>query len=343
MFYPVPRHGIERHGDAWAEPSHLISNGPFCLQKWIRGERLTLVRNSAYFGRFRGNLTHVEFHLREVWSPVHELQAYRADQLDILLLQPEIYQAREQHVEEYRQAESSTTYSLAFGRMRPPFADRRVRRALSLALDQDDFARQTTPGYFMPASGGFVPSGFPGHSPGIGLPFDPQRARTLLAEAGYPDGKGFPRTELLTPQAHLRQAKVLQSFWHQHLAIRVDLKVMDWTEFLEQRPQASMFLVGWGAYFYADPDYFLRVGVHALAEWWRHPDYEGLIQEASRIREQGERLRRYKQADRILAEEAPILPLLYRVDNYLVKPWVKTARHVYLPHASWTDVILEPH
>lgn len=343
IFYPVPRHIVKRHGKAWAEPSHLVSNGPFRLDDWIPGERMTLVRNPHYFGGFPGNLAQVEITLREAWSPVDELAAYRADQVDILLLQPETYHARHQYPEEYRQAESPTTYFLGFGSMQIPFADRRVRRVLSLAIDREDLARQTTPGYFAPATGGFVPAGVPGHSPGIGLPFDPERARMLLGEAGHPGGKGFPRVDLLTPRAHLKQAKVLQGLWERHLGIKVNLDVREWGDFFRQQGQAALYLVGWGAYFYSDPDYFLRVGVHTVAEWWQHPGYEGLIQEAMRIRDQAERVRLYRQADRILIDEAPILPLLYRVDNYLVKPWVKTPLPVYLPHAAWTDVTLEPH
>ena len=86
---------------------------------------------------------------------------------------------------------------LQFDVSRPPFDDVRVRRAFVLATDREALVKAARPDCF-PATGGFVPPGMPGHSPGIGLPYDPGQARRLLAEAGYPGGQGFPVVECLT-------------------------------------------------------------------------------------------------------------------------------------------------
>jgi ABC-type oligopeptide transport system substrate-binding subunit len=336
--FPLPAHVISRHGDAWTEPDHIVSNGPFYLQDWIPGKRITLVRNPRYVGRFRGNLTAVEFTLQDKWSPVDQLEAYRNESADIVELSQETVYARRQYPETYQQAEYARTVIVAFGAAQPPFHDRGVRRALSLAVDQDDVAKLTNPGLDVPATGGFLPPGFPGHAPGIGLPFDPEKARRLLAEAGFPEGKGFPQVELLTSESRVKHAELLRRSWEAQLGIQIDVNAMAWASLGENWREKHLFLVGWAA-IYPDPDYFLRVGVHDLARWWKHPQYETLIQDAARFSDPRERLRLYRRADRILMEEAAIVPLVHSADHYLIKPWLT----VDPTRFRFKDAILLPH
>jgi oligopeptide transport system substrate-binding protein len=336
----VPRHVVERYGKAWIEPDHLVTNGPFCLQDWKVGESITLLRNPAYFGRFRGNLSEVTFISPHGVSPRDKLAAYRAGRVDSLNLTPEIYHARQQHAAEYHHAKPLETRFLGFGLVESPFRDRRVRQAVGLAIDREELANQVLNGQGIPATGGLLPPGFPGHSPDIGLPYDPERARRLLAEAGYPDGKDFPPVELLSSGEFFHGIdQALQRFWAEQLGIQVKLKTMAWAEFLEHQRQSPLFLVGWSPD-YPDPDYFLRAGVRSLASFWRHMGYERLIQAATRSTDQVERLRLYQQADRILMEKAAIVPTVYPADHSLVKPWLKNiVGNEYL----LKNVIIEPH
>ena len=100
---------------------------------------------------------------------------------------------------------------MAFDVRRAPFDDPRVRRAFAYALDRETLAGVTLGGYFSPASGGLVPPGMPAHSPGIGLPYSPERARDLLAEAGYPGGRGFPTVDFVSAPARGAACKHLHT------------------------------------------------------------------------------------------------------------------------------------
>ena len=215
---PVPRHVVENHGKAWTALDNLVSNGPFRLDSWQQGERMVLVRNSEYRGRFAGNVQQIEL-LPVEWSVA--LKMYEDDGLDILdlglLPPPEMDRAWQRHAGEYLSVPWLETIFVAFDTSRPPFDDVRVRQAFALATDRDMLGNVMGRGYGFPATGGFMPPGMPGHSPGIGLPCDLQQAQRLMAEAGYPAGKGFPVIKAVTPGERELLSKNLQAQWQENL------------------------------------------------------------------------------------------------------------------------------
>jgi ABC-type oligopeptide transport system substrate-binding subunit len=345
--YPVPRHVVEVHGDAWIELENIVTNGPFRLVSWDRGESLVLERNPTYHGRFTGNLQGVEclFHSGQ---PTRSLRQYEEDQVDICgdLPLADLARARQQFAGEYVSKPWLITDFLGFDLRRPPFDDQRVRRALALATDRETLADVILRGYAFPATGGLVPPGMPGHSPEIGLPYNPKAARRLLAEAGYPDGHGFPAVECLARDdpGHDQACEYLQSLWLENLGIDVDWKLVEWGPFYdlfsERTPQ--LWMVGWYAD-YPDPDDFLRIPWWLRLSGWQNQAYDELVESARRVLDQPERMGMYQQADRMLVEEAPLVPLCYGRFHMLMKPWVKELFTSSLKWWSWKDIILEPH
>jgi ABC-type oligopeptide transport system substrate-binding subunit/DNA-binding SARP family transcriptional activator len=335
--FPLPRHVVERLETTWTDPAHLVTNGPFQLQDWQPGELVTLVRNPTYFRPFLGNINQVSISQKRL-PPADQLESYRDGKVDLISLNMETYPARFQHIDEYHQVDAGRTYLLGFGLAKSPFRDRRIRQALGMVIDKNELAKQTMHGFDMPVTGGLLPPSFPGHSPGIGLPYNPERARRLLAEAGYPDGKGFPRTELLTINARVRYAQILQRLWEHHLGIHIQPKVVAWEDFHPNFRQATLFIIGWVAP-NPTPYNYLRDGARYLAGYWQNEEFDQLFQKAVSMSDLDERLRLYRQADRILMKEAAILPLFYRVDHYLVKPWLKIPLQDY----SLKDAIIAPH
>ena len=344
--YPVPRHVVETHGEAWAEVENIVTNGPFRLEAWQRGQSMVLARNPEYHSQFMGNVQRVKLFL--LADPSAQLEMYETDGLDIfnlLRLPPqETGRTRQRHAEEYVSAPSLGTMYMGFDVSRPPFDDVRIRRAFVLATDRERLADVVLRGHLFPATGGFVPPGMPGHSAGIGLPHDPEQARQLLAGAGYPGGQGFSTVDLLTFRSLEPQIEYLLAQWQEILGIEITWETMEYGAFLNRmdKEPPHMFLSGWTAD-YSDPDNFLRVSPSQRYSRWRNEVYDRLLEEARQITDQEERMKLYGQADRILVQEAAIMPLAYMRLHLLVKPWVRKLPTSAIKHWFWKDVIIEPH
>lgn len=351
--YPVPRHVVAAHGPAWTSIDTIVTNGPFRLESWQPGQGMTLVRNPDYRGRRTGNVERVELTFFSRWSVGLDtypgLADYEADRLDRLVLAnlppAEREQVRQWHAGEYLSGPWLVTSLVRFDVRRPPFDDVRVRQALAHAADREGIADVTARGFVFPATGGFVPPGMAGHSEGIGLRYDPDRARQLLAEAGYPDGRGFPAVEmLLTSPNNAPASEALAAQWRENLGIAITPRMIGFAA-LQERMAADppqVLLEGWLAD-YPDPDGFLRVGLHHYPTGWHDDTYEHLIGTARRATDQSERMKLYTQADQTLMEAAVILPVFYSRFHLLVKPWVKRFPTSAVCLWFWKDVVIEPH
>jgi len=343
--FPVPRHVVELHGEAWAEPENIVTCGPFRLEAWQPGELMTLARNPDYPGRFSGNLECVELLLSDL-EPTVSLKMYERDRLDVVDVTAfEVDRMRQRYAGEYRRFPQLVTAYLQFDVSRPPFDDIRVRQAFALATDREALIKAARPNCF-PATGGFVPLGMPGHLPGIGLPWDLRRARQLLTEAGYPSGQGFPVVECVarTDQADLGEN--LQAQWEENLGVKIKWETVEWQAILarlgEQVPH--LLIMGWMAD-YPDPDNFLRARIDHIQHQsgWRNKGYDSLVKQAQRSLDQGERIELYGEAEQILAEEVPIMPIFHTSVQLLVKPWVTRFPTTGLREWFFKDVIIKSH
>jgi len=345
LLYPVPRHAVEKYGEAWTEPGNIVTNGPFRLESWQPAERLVVVRNPEYHGRFPGNLQRVELTLESTMNCPAMLGRYEADEEDVLELPPvEMDLVRYRHPGEYFQAPSAGIGFLLFDMTRAPFDDPRVRRAFGHALDRETLADVALRGYYSPALGGMIPPGVPGHSPNVGLPFDAEQARRLLAEAGYPGGRGFPETEFSYAVYSFGTAGFFQTQWRENLGVEVKLKELPWREYTlsVREPPTSVFAVGWAAD-YPDPDNILRLGLRAYRTVHPGEAFLSLVEKAGQSTHQEQRMAIYQEADRILVEQALVVPLFYNRYNFLLKPWVKRYPTSPVREAFWNEVVLEAH
>jgi ABC-type oligopeptide transport system substrate-binding subunit len=339
--FPLPRHVVEAHGKAWTHVGNIASNGPFQLLSWAPGASMVLVRNTGYSGPYTGNVERVELSLASDWSS--QLEMYEADRLDVIKLSElplaERDRARQRHAGEYRSLPGLHTLYVGFGVTRPPFDDLRVRQAFALAVDKEALAEAQIRGAPSPATGGYVPPGMPGHSPGIGLPYDPERSRRLLAEAGYPGGRGFPSVRGVTGTPGKVLGDHLRAQWRESLGIEVTWETVPFAALCDRLHTGEpphTYACAWLAD-YPDPDNFLRTGHVQAHSRWHDEGYERLVEQARGMMDQKQRMALYQQADRILIEQAVIAPLLHRRSHFLVKPWVKRYP------GPWKDVIIEPH
>ncbi len=345
--FPVPRHVVELLGDAWAEPDNIVTCGSFMLESWQPGERMILMRNPDYHGRFSGNLESVELLLSALGpqSGMHMLEMYEADRLDVVdIATADMNHVRQRYAGEYRKVPRLLTVFLQFDVTRPPFDDVRVRRAFILATDRGALVQRTRPDCF-PATGGFVPPGMPGHTEGIGLPYDPEQARQLLAQAGYPGGVGFPVVECLTFPERYDIGEDLHVQWRQNLEADIEWEMMERQALLDRlgNNPPHLFILGWRAD-YPDPDDYLRAYIGDVQrQTWRNKDYNNLVKHAQRCLDQAERMEMYKEAERILVDEAPIMPIFHNSTRLLVKPWVTRFPTTGLREWFFKDVIIRPH
>jgi ABC-type oligopeptide transport system substrate-binding subunit/class 3 adenylate cyclase len=346
---PVPRHVVEAFGNAWTDPENIVTNGPFTLTSWRHSDSIILTRNPRYHGRFSGNVMQVEISLipTEEWHTQQEI--YEADQQDVYRLGNRDLENMEwilhRHASEYISSPLAAAHYLVFDTMSAPFDDPKVRRAFAYAVDREALVDVTLGGFLSPAKGGCVPPGVPGHSPGIALPYDPGRARQLLADAGYSESRRFPVVNFVTSSLNRVLAQHLCAQWTEALDVEIRWETMNWTEYLEMFFLSSgtpqLWTMGWIGD-YPDPDNFLRVALERFTGW-HHERYFSLIEQARRSLDQRERMELYTQAERILVQEVPMLPLFYERQHMLLKPWVKKYPTSVTNTLFLQDVVLEPH
>ena len=355
--FPIPQHRVEQFGDAWCEAGNVVGNGPFVLKRWHPCEHVELARSPLYHGRFSGNVQEVD--LTCLLYPTDwpaRLELYESGLIDMLMIsnwpREGIELARRRHPNEYRSFPSLHTTATCVNVCRPPFDDVWVRQAFAYAVDRRTLLAEVQGDSVELATGGFVPPAMTGYTPQIGLAFDPARARRLLAEAGYPDGRGFPEVEYLafmTPNVTRVATRLAQNL-REVLGVSVHWTIVDWMEYYARFEHQSPHVgyITWSANT-PDPDDFLRVAYRHIQRYfgWQHDHYERLVAEGRLVADPDARLRIYRQADAILVHEAAIVPYIHNPTNCLVKPWVK--RYPLSPLtgvSAWTslkDVVLAPH
>lgn len=343
--WALPRAVLESRGSDWWKPAHIVSSGPFRLVEYDETHGI-LERNPGYFAEFTGNLDRVEW--RRVESPAAAIGAYLGGQADYVpnLMPTEI--PAEVPADERMEPQPLFTLGLTLIPDRTPLRDVRVRRAIAHALDRERLI--TASGRRVPwTPGGIVPPGLAGHSPELGLEFDLEKARALLADAGYPGGRGLPALKLHHPVGHVFE--FMEEFKRQlldHLGIELNSAIIApdvvwWTL------QDSDIQVGGWVMDYPDPDNFLRQSsfFRILSQrGWHQPRVEQLLAAAALTADRSRRLAMYRETDRILVnEEAVMIPLTYTQlrNGELLKPWVKSA--VYDAAGSFVlrQIVIEPH
>jgi ABC-type oligopeptide transport system substrate-binding subunit len=347
--HPLPRHIVEAHGERWTEADKIATNGPFRLVSWDRGESLVITRNPEYNGPFHGNIERVELKIQKkrLAQSLTILENYAADDLDILgvyEISPEtIDLARQRHAGDMMSLPSMSVMFLMFDFTKSPFTDSRVRQAFVLAIDREKLSNVVLSGYLFPATGGFIPPGLPGHSEGIALPYDPETARKIMSEAGYPEGRDFPPIRCLAPATAQVMIKWMLDQWRKNLGVEITWESVEWPEFLERLQTENIPEMCWHMWVadIPDPENFMSIGLGASSS--QLEDLSRLLDSAKRATDQDERMKLYQQADKMIIEQGVIMPLTYGRWLAFVKPWVSKSPLSAIHLFSWKDVILDRH
>ena len=209
----------------------------------------------------------------------------------------------------------------------PSSDDVRVRRALSLAINRNALAEHVLTGGELPAHS-LTPPDTAGYRSVTTVHYDPEQARQLLADAGYPQGQGFPVTEVITAARQLNQQllEAIQQMWRRELGIEVHLALKEQRVWLDDETQLHYQLSNarWIGD-YVDPYTFLELFYSFSGNnntGWKNPTYDRLLQAASVESDETRRLTLYQQAETVLLDDAPITPLYHGTQAYLIRPEV---------------------
>ncbi len=319
--YPQRKDLIERYGDHWTDPAHLVTNGPFLLDEWRHEYRLTLIANETYYAG-RPSLDRVVFYV--VSEETTALTLYETGDLDRVSLPP-IAILQYQHHPDYLRAPFLRGYYYGFNVEKAPFNDARMRQAFSMAIDRTEIPRILKGGE-LPATS-WIPAGMFAHNPKIGLSFDPEKARRLMSEAGYTQGSEVPPITLSfnTDPTNTLIAENIQAQWKKNLGVSVLIDNMEWKVYLRQLKENTpqVFRLGWGAD-YPDPDNFMNLFTSTSGNnytQWGNVEYDRLISEGASEPDVSKRVAIYDAAQRILTEsDTPIIPLFFASQNLLIRP-----------------------
>ncbi len=352
FFRPVPRQAIETWGERWTDPAHIVTSGAFLLERWLPYNEINVVRNPGYWDEVR--LERISFYTLEDVTTM--LNLYKAGEVDALYNHtvPAAWVDTIRPYKDYMDAPEASVEYLLFNVERPPMDDIRVRKAFNMAVDKVALAqyRRTA----KPLSG-FTPEGiFPGYPQPTGDPFDPDRARALLAEAGYAGRDGawdpstFPIADVAltynTAETNRQLAEFVQAQWKQNLGLTVPLRNLEFRTFLtvrNDRDYSGLARGGWAGD-YLDPFTFLELFSTPAGNngtGWFDPRYAAMLDAANREGDPAARYARLADAEAYLLDAQPIVPLLTMATNWVKKPYVKGLFANPVTMHAWKFVYIE--
>lgn len=327
-WYPVHPPTILKFGEMtdrisdWTKPGNYVGNGPFKMDSWHINKSIVVSRNPYYRAPDGIELNRIHF------MPLDIETAERAFRNGYIHIYPKVPTYRidwyqENHPENIRFDTSLAIYYYMLNTERGPLADVRVRQALAYSINREAITDFVLKGGQQPAYW-FTPPNTGGYNARARLEYNPEKARQLLADAGYPDGEGFPKLEILynTSEEHQAIAVTVQEMWKNELGIDITLYNQEWKAYLATREEGNFDILR-ASWFgdYDDPNTFL-----SLAETdngnnhtnWSHPEYDALIQQAALTQDSEARLEIFQQAEAILLQEMPFIPFYFYVTSKLI-------------------------
>jgi oligopeptide transport system substrate-binding protein len=333
--FALHRPTIEKFGKAtdrftrWTRVENIVSNGAFRLTEWKLNRRISMAKSDTYWDRDNVRLNGVVFYPTE--NIVSEERMFRVGQLHYTQTIPldkiPVYQAMENSP--YVQAPYLGTYFFLINTTRPPVDDVRVRKALSMSIDRQKLNDTVLQKSNVPAYS-ITPPGTLGYQPPKLFDYNPEQARQLLADAGFPDGQGWPGLELIynTSESHRKIAVALQQMWKDVLNIQVTISNQEWKVYLDSVTQMEFDIArrGWIGD-YVDPNNFLDLyltGGGNNNTGFSDPRYDEMITKlAPQAKTREERFAIFKEAETMLMEQMPILPIYTYTSKHLIHHSVK--------------------
>ena len=350
--FPVHKATIEKFGKMetagtkWTRAGNHVGNGPFQLSDWQLNKVIKVKKYAGYWDAAKVRLN--EIHFYAIPSIEVEERTFRAGQLHAT------YEVGAEKIAYWKKKENSPlritaylgTYYYRMNVTRPPLDNLKVRKALSMSIDREAITKYVTKAGQIPTYS-FVPPNTGGYNSRHKVEGNVEKAKKLLAEAGYPEGKGFPKIEILynTLELHQSVAEAIQQMWKKNLGINVVLTNQEWKVYLDSQRKLNYYLsrAGWIGD-YTDPNTFMDMWVTNGGNnqtGWSNKEYDRLIAQAAVTGDEIQRMELFQQAEKILLEEQPVLPIYTYVKKRLFHPSVKGWERNVLDLPVYKNIYLE--
>lgn len=330
--FPVRKDIVEANADTWStDPKTYIGNGPYVLKSWEHQSKMTYVKNENYYDLKKLGPDTINFVLMEDKNTM--LSAYKNNEILFAddLPSEEIDAMKDKGLVIEKQL---GTYFLSINVKKEGLDNVKVREALSLALDRDYIVEKVAKGGQIPADS-FVATGLTDADgktefhenakkwyDAKDYKGNVEKAKKLLKEAGYENGKGLPSIELMCNPGHEPIMEAVQNMWKENLGVNVTISSQDWNVFLETRKEGDFQVArdGWLGD-YNDPvsfiDMWVTDGGNNNAQW-SNKEYDKIVSEIKSTTDAKERYAKMHEAEDILAKDMPIVPIYFYTDLYLI-------------------------
>ena len=348
-----PATGRTSYHKEFTRPPHLVTNGPFRLDAWAFKRRLRFVKSEYYWDRARVRSNTIDQVSCE--EPMAQFLMFHNGSVDWvadIAVAPEVAaDLKQKGAEELNVGKGFGTYFYSINCLpnlpdgRPnPFHDVRVRQALAMSIYKEPVVKNVTR-LGEPVTDNYIPVGvFPGYESPPGLSYDPERARKLMAEAGYPNGQNWPRIRLLynTGAHHADVAQIVRAQWQKELKIDLELEGVE-IKIFGERLHNKDYAIARASWIgdYMDPSTFTDkylTGGGNNDSGWSSPDYDRLCAEAAVAKNTGERLKFLNRAEKILLDEVPIINVYHYVNADLRLPNVHGIKENPRNNVNFRDV-----
>lgn len=332
--YPARQDVVEKYGaiddrnNKWSRPGFAVTNGAFSFKDWKINGYVKVEKNPEYWDQNKVKLKEVVFY------PIDQRQTddrrYRAGETHLTheIHLPKLQKYIKEKPEHLYKAPIIASYYYVINTKVKPLNDPKVRMALKLALDRQQIVNTVTHGAHMP-SGQFIPKGTGGYESDYEISYELKRAKDLLAEAGFPEGKGFPEITLSynTDEENRSLAEAVQQMWRKNLGINIQIQNKDWKVHLNDVYSGNFHIArkSWYADF-NDPINYLDIFKSTQAmdkTGWVSPAYDGLLDQSAVAASVSERMGLLQKAEKELLSDGPIIPLYTFNRIYLKSPLIK--------------------
>src|SRR5271165_5321678 len=329
---------IDTRDSKWTRAENYIANGPFKMKSWRPNDVIEVVRNPLYWDAANVKLNGINFFsIENLNTQERAFQAGQLHKTDQVPLDKVPYYRRTRP-ELMRIDPYEGVYFYRINIARKPLDNPKVRLALNLAVDRDAIVKNILREDQKPATG-YTPPGMGDYQPLDKMHYDPERARQLLAEAGYPNGKGFPKFTIHfnTLESHRAIAEAIQQMWKEELNIDVGLENQEWKVYLDTQNNKN-YDISRSAWIgdFMDPVTFLSMWTTGNGNNntnWGNPKYDAFIEQAARTGDPKARLEILHQAEDLFLIESPIVLVYWYTNAYLLQPSVQ----------NWNPLVLGNH